>query len=193
VTKLNSENFYKKAFFIASFVLLLMVVAAGYYFIKYNDLYWDTMYRYVAVPDIELESSMDFGENGATGKITGFVLFDDLSQQPKDARQYLRLQAFSSNGEQKYIAENIVKMATLEPRTIAQLDLKVIEDTSRSVILRDESGTQFDIDKLSMLVTVTGAGGTEKSYLITDEFDFRDFVASGVCPTSIKNLRTACN
>lgn len=173
-------------------VIVALVCTNIYTYSQYNHYYYDKVYR-DAVPDVELTAVMAFygvdmfdGEiisssnagDIAFGKITGFVTFPNLEDQPKGARQYYEIEAVDAhdeNGNQLFTLRETIKMAAIPPREFDMEVLMVTGNTNQSVTLEAESGQSFKINKRTDEVTVIDADG-DISRLITNQSDYQDFI-----------------
>lgn len=74
-------------------LLIGSVVLNGYFLSEINSYKWE-LELIERFPDMELSSIMfDLYGDGYYGDITGFVAFEDITQQPSQFRQYYRIEA----------------------------------------------------------------------------------------------------
>jgi hypothetical protein len=155
----------------------------------------DNFYRYTQVPDLELRAGMLFygniyqgkvmgtNKNGelAHGEITGFVAFNNLSDQPKNTRQYQVITAtnrYDDRGYQIFEVDDIIKMSYVSPTKIGEpTELFYLSDNERSLYLTDGNDWIMKIDKISYNAQVSSVDSQgDKSYLITNRSDFEDIM-----------------
>lgn len=148
-----------------------------------------------AVPDIELIAAMGFygvdvqyGKvvtssnpgNIAFGKITGFVTFPNVDDQPRGARQYYTIEAvefYDESGSQLFTLDETMKLNAIPPRAFDAEVLSVTSNTDQVLTLETESGQIFRINKRTDEVTIID-GGDDISTLITNQSDYRDFIVN---------------
>lgn len=173
-------------------IVVLVISNLGFYLAwkgeQSNRLYYD-----YAVPHVELISAMGFygidSQYGqlvtsrnkgdiAFGSITGFVVFSNFEDQPKDARQYYTIEAtdsYDENGNQIFTLLDTLKLNAIPPRAFEKEIMKVISNTDQFVTLESENGHSFRINKRTDEVAITDAGGDAVS-LITNQSDYKDFI-----------------
>lgn len=131
-----------------------------------------------SIPDVQLINYLKFDErNIASGRVTGFVLFDDKTKQPKDLRQYIQIEASSDfkNGKQVFLLTDIIKMKPLSPRFLEPIDLFVQSISNGVVTLADNGNNLYFIDKeTSDVSTFDSTKDTAK--LITSDSKFWDLM-----------------
>jgi hypothetical protein len=151
------------------------------------------MYYDYAIPHIELTAAMAFygvdmydGKilsspnpgNIAVGTITGFVVFPNISDQPRGARQYYTIEytnEYDEKGNQLFTLEETLKLNAVSPRSFDKEVLKVSSNSAQSVTLESENGLSFRINKRTDEVTVIDPDGSTTS-LITNQRDYKDFI-----------------
>ncbi len=181
----------KKKLTIIAFVAL---IGSNLYFLsawqneKSNRLYYD-----YAIPHVELISAMAFyGVDSYQGKvmsspnqgdvaiggITGFLVFSNPADQPRDARQYYTIEAtdqYDENGNQVFLLTDTLKLNAIPPRSFDKEVLKVVSNNAQFVTLESESNQTFKINKRTDEVIITDADG-DTTTLITNQSDYKDFI-----------------
>ena len=181
----------KKKLTIIAFVAL---IGLNIYFLsewksaESNRLYYD-----YAIPHIELISAMAFygvdsyqGEllsspnqgDIAIGGITGFIVFSNPTDQPKDARQYYTIEAtdrYDEESNQLFLLTDTLKLNAIPPHSFEKEELKVVSNNGQFVTLENESNQTFKINKRTDEVIITDADG-DTTTLITNQSDYKDFV-----------------
>lgn len=181
----------KKKVIIAIFTVL--VISNIYFLASWQGAKSDRLYYDYAVPHIELISAMTFYNvdvyNGevlrsnnsgdiAVGKIAGFIIFPNSSDQPKDARQYYTIEstdAYDETGNQAFTLQETFKLNAIPPRTYDKEVLKVSSNNERFVTLENEDRQSFRIDKRTDEVIITDPDG-DTTKLITSQDTYRDFI-----------------
>lgn len=156
---------------IALLVALVLVIIIKNQTIKYTWIEGET------VPTVELMNYLSFSGN-ATGYVTGFVAFEERDNQPRDLRQYRTIKPTSSvdeSGKQVYLVEDIVDMRAIPPKSIGKEELVVEDENEQIVVLVDGAGNKTLINKQGRDIVMVDTDGS-KSYLITDQTDFRRFI-----------------
>ena len=164
-----------KVFNLYNYFLLVII---GVLFVQKQNYKFTLLYQYQAVPDIELINTLVVTQNGLSGEVKGFVKFDDITDQPKDLRQYYiikPLNKFDGNSRQYFLMEEIIKMQYLSPRSLEFLELIEVSETGNTITLEDENGNKFFIDKLTKEVSMRDNDG-DSTTLITNDNDFADFI-----------------
>ncbi|MEK7629182.1 MAG: hypothetical protein AAB394_01510 [Patescibacteria group bacterium] len=160
------------------FIIIFLLVIIGVLFVQKQNYKFTLLYQYQAVPDIELINTLVVTQNGLSGEVKGFVKFDDITDQPKDLRQYYiikPLNKFDGNSRQYFLMEEIIKMQYLSPRSLEFLELIEVSETGNTITLEDENGNKFFIDKLTKEVSMRDNDG-DSTTLITNDNDFADFI-----------------
>ena len=177
---MNKENIkntiWKRKFSILMIAILLLII--GVLFVQKQDYKYTLLYQYQAIPDIELINTLTTTQAGLSGEVKGFVKFDNITDQPKNLRQYYiikSLNKFDGNSRQYFSLEEIIKMQYLAPRSLGFSELVEVSETSNTITLEDESGDKFIIDKSTKGVSMKDAAGDSTS-LITNDNDYGDFV-----------------
>jgi len=169
----------KKITIIISVVIVFLVISNITFWVGAKSLEWDIVYM-KAVPHVELINYMSFDSNGiASGSVTGFVVFDNLEDQPRNARQYYTITAYNEyneKGEQLFLLEDIISLLNIPPSTIGTSVLNVNMDYNGILYLIDENGNSFNINKTTKKVKMRETTGKDSSYLITNQTDFKDFI-----------------
>lgn len=136
-----------------------------------------------AVPHVELGNQMTFYEPNpqniiAAGKITGFVKFVDSTQQPKGAWQYYSIRAGNYDNEnsiQKFELVDTLKLPYIAPKEYDTRELKVESNSETLLILSEENGSTYTINKLTGKVDVNDSGSGAVR-LVTDSNEYQDYM-----------------
>ena len=158
-------------------MIVLVLLGSWLYLDKINLEY--ALLQERAIPDIELINYLQFDHRGvASGALSGFVLFDNRADQPRDIRQYYvigALDTFDSKLNQLFSLEEVLQLNAISPRRLAIETLHTKDNTTSKLVLEDNNGNLFMIDKLSREVTTRDVQG-DPTHLITDEWEYRDFM-----------------
>ncbi|MBI2640195.1 MAG: hypothetical protein HYW90_04910 [Candidatus Sungbacteria bacterium] len=176
---MNKENikntiWNRKFSILIIIVLLIMVVVL---FGQKQDYKFTLLYKYQAIPDIELINTLTQTQSGLSGEVRGFVKFDNIADQPENLRQYYiikPLNKFDENSRQYFSLEEIIKMQYLAPRSLGFSEIVEVSETGNTITLEDESGNKFFIDKSTKKVSTKDATG-DSTTLITSDNDYGDF------------------
>ena len=166
----------KRKFSILTIIALLITV--GVVFGQKEDYKYTLFYQYQAIPDIELKNNLFQTQGVLSGEVSGFVKFDNLSDQPRDVRQYYiikPLNKFDENQSQYFSLEEIIKMNYISPRSLGISELIEVNETSRTITLEDESENQFFVDKTTKEVSMRDVSN-DSTVLITSDSDYKDFM-----------------
>lgn len=167
---------YKILWMVIGVLVVTNLVAIG----MYKSSEWDARYQRT-IPRVELSKSLTFrGQNSSIGKISGFVAFKNKSDQPKDVRQYIIIEAtdlIDPEGNQVYTKDEVLAFDVLSPRYSGEEPLRVVDNNSSQITFKDDEESTFVINKSTKEVTYTDLNG-DQAYLITDEDDFREFIKS---------------
>lgn len=140
---------------------------------KFNELY-----SHLAVPQVELTNTLDFRNKLATGKLVGFVAFENIENQPKDLRQYIIIEPSDYIAEldrQYFTVQNVYAMRYLAPRYSEKEILNVKSNNGNTLELVDESGNLYSLNKSSGEVILIDVNG-DITRLITNQSKFQDFI-----------------
>lgn len=158
-------------------LIVILLITNIITFLMYKSLKWDLIFT-KAVPDVELVNYLSINSNDlVSGSITGFVLFENPEDQPKDMRQYIKISATNQRnaaGNQVFIYQDIIKMNVLAPRYFDPTFLSVKETSGSVITLTDDDNNLYYLNKNTREVRLVDSGG-DKTKLITDDSDFRDF------------------
>lgn len=172
------------------FILFVWAMSVSY---KNDKLEFSLLYGYETVPHIELVGGMGFyGRDTymgkvvtsshpgdiAYGKISGFVKFDDETEQPKNLWQYYIIEPTilrDTEGTQLFTLEEVIKVSHVAPKSFGKEVLTVINNSIDFVTFKSEEGIAVRIDKRTNDVVVTDAEG-DKTSLIVNSSDYRDFM-----------------
>ncbi|MDD2680753.1 MAG: hypothetical protein PHE20_01465 [Patescibacteria group bacterium] len=156
-------------------ILLILVIVL---FLQKQGYKYELIYKYRTIPDIDLSNTLQEFQDSNIGEIRGFVKFDNVSNQPKNLKQYYiikPLNKFDENLLQYYSVEEIIKMDYLPPASIGFSEIKEVSKTYNIVTLEDENGNQFFINRNTKEVSMRDSSG-DNTILITDEWDYSDFM-----------------
>lgn len=174
-------------------VIAVLVISNIYFLSGWQSAKSDRLYYDYAIPHIELVSAMAFygvdvlngqiitSQNSgdiAVGKIAGFIVFPNPTDQPKDARQYYTIEAtdtYDENRKQVFMLLETLKLNAIPPRAYDKELLSVTANNEQFVTLENEDHQSFRINKRTHEVVITDADGGTTS-LITNQSDFRDFI-----------------
>lgn len=158
-------------------IILLLLLSLGF-FVQTLSLKQEALWQ-KSVPSVELTNSLSIGNNSiVSGDVVGFVKFNDKRDQPRTMEQYIKITAldeFDSEANQLFLYQDIIKMNLLAPRFFDPVYLKTISKDGDRITLSDEDGNLFFINKITAQVGMFDAT-SDKTTLVTDMFDFRDFV-----------------
>lgn len=174
-------------------VILALVILNIYFLAMWQEVKSNRFYSEYTVPHIELISAMAFynvdtydgqvmrspnGGDIAVGKIAGFIVFPNPSDQPRDARQYYTVEAtdsYDENNKQVFTLVETFTLNAIPPHVYEKDILKVISDNEQFVTLENEDRQSFRINKRTDEVIITDADG-DTTTLITNQNDYRDFM-----------------
>lgn len=167
------KNLFKptKTKVLVAAIVILAVVALAQFMDKKSAEYQLVLHR--SVPHIDL-SNVQFVDNGRYyAYITGFVAFKNEADQPKDMRQYYIIEPTIS--PKVYTIKEVFAMNMIPPREFDPVMLDVAQDTGSMLVLVDESGNTWSINKLTKEVQMLDSTG-DATYLITSNLDYQDFM-----------------
>lgn len=175
------KKFFKKNYvWLLIFIILTFIII--FLFAEKQSLKYKILYEYEAVPNLELLNNMSFDSNGkASGKISGFVAFNQITNQPKNIKQYYEIEAldfYDKNSKQLFIYDDIIKTEVLSPKSIGKTLLYITKNDANTLTLTDEQGNLFTILKQNnRAIYVSMQDITDDmTYLITDDLKYRDFI-----------------
>ncbi len=172
------KTYLKKNWILLGVTLILLITSIVFYSKKVSleDL---IILKYETVPHVKLTNSISFDETGkASGEISGFVVFKNQEDQPRDLRQYhiiKPLDLYDDNSRQIFIYDDIIKIGSLSPRSIGETLLFITNDTRTYTALEDKHGNSFKINKITKAVSMFDTTG-DSTYLITSDSDYQDFI-----------------
>lgn len=167
------KKLFKYKFSIIIIIILLSIII--YLFAEKQNYKFLLLYQYQTIPNIELTNTLTSTQVGLSGQINGFVRFNDISKQPKNAKQYYIIKPLYNNLGQYLSVETIIKMPSLSPRSLGISELTLISSEGNSIILKDENGNNFFINKSTRKVSMKDVNG-DNITLITDDLEYRDFI-----------------
>lgn len=158
-------------------ITILLLIALGSLLLMRQNLKWANIENQ-AVPRVELINYLKWNGQALSGKVAGFVAFENAEDQPKDMKQFIIIEASDYNPELKrqlITLQNIYAFNNLAPRFADKEVLNIKEISDRKVDLVDSAGNLYEIDKSSGEVLLVDAGG-DITRLITDQSKYRDFI-----------------
>lgn len=173
---MNKKIFQKNWIKISLFFLLVILVGL---YLRNISLKYDLIYSR-AIPHIEL-SNVQFksdSDNYDHIYISGFVAFEDIDDQPRELRQYYIIESLlrrDSNSKQIFSLREIISLSSIPPREFDAVQLIETESSASHLILEDEVGNVFIINKFTKEVTMHDVTG-DLTYLITSQSEYRDFI-----------------
>jgi len=168
------KNLFKKP--TTYIIMILLVVVVSLYF-QTLDLKYNRLYQIETVPDIDLINTLNYPQKDGifTGYASGFVVFNDINEQPKELKQYYTIRAltqFDDSFNQIFSLEESIKMGYIPLRILDRVELREVRDTNSSLILEDRNGTRFTVNKRTSVITMED-GDVE---LITNNLDYKNFI-----------------
>jgi hypothetical protein len=160
------------------FIIILLSLSTYIFWGMKQEAESNTLYSYKVIPHIYLENTLNEYKGEYSGKISGFVAFEDTDLQPKDARQYYMITptaGLDENSLQKFTVEQIIALSSLSPRSLGSSELRVKDRSNDSIMLEDEEKNLFIVNMISKDVTMYDVSG-DVVKLITDDWKFRDFI-----------------
>ncbi len=129
-------------------IILGLLLLCWYLFIGLQNYKYQILYRYKAVPKVELINTLF--ESGAwiNWEVRGFVKFEDITKQPKGAQQYIELIPFETTNEkweQLFLLRNIIAMSSLSPKQVSIDKIYKTNETINDYILEDSEWNQYII------------------------------------------------
>ena len=164
---------YKKINIALVVAVTLLAVSTVYFYLQYQDKSQYIKYTINTTPDVELMFAMSSGQRTdgslyASGSITGFVAFEDVSEQPMDMRQYYTITAIPGD---RFKVDNIFKVPSVAPRVMDDGEYFLAEITSDTIRVQNDNGVQFDINTRNREV-IANSPGSGQAKLITNSNDF---------------------
>jgi len=184
---IKESKFYKKIMKHDKLTFFFFITTILFFATTLNFLFDATNLKYrlksiEKIPHIELKfSGYDIENVGYMVDVTGFVAFENPEDQPRRMRQYNKIDTDYEYDFNKgkfvrvFTGEDIIKMDALEPRSMGVDSLTIKEETSNRLVLENEYGVIFTIDKIKKEVFVTDPQG-DLTYLVTNFRDYQDFI-----------------
>lgn len=172
MTENNTRNYYKiYSVFISIFFLISLFVIFGI-----NRSHKFEKIRNNTVSRVELQNTIKDNDSFVTGRVVGFVAFEDITKQPLDLKQYYIIEAGRGlNGEQSYTLQNIIAFNNLAP-SIGEKEVLTITNNQKGLInLEDSEGNLFRINILTGEILLHDRGG-DSTKIITRDSEYRDFI-----------------
>ncbi|HMR55481.1 MAG TPA: hypothetical protein PKD34_02735 [Candidatus Doudnabacteria bacterium] len=170
--KIFSSKLYSVVVTVFLILSIFSIIAQG------RSHKFDELYSYLAVPQVELTNSLNFSNKIATGKLAGFVAFENIENQPKDLRQYMIIEPAEYIPElnrQYFTVQNVYAMRYLAPSYSEKSILNVKSEDQRVISMVDEEGNVYEINKSSGEVILIDVNG-DITRLITNQSKFEDFI-----------------
>lgn len=161
----------KKEKVLVAIVVVLAVVAFWQFMEKRSAQYDLVLYR--SIPQVDLTNVQYVDGGRFYAYITGFIAFNDETDQPKDMRQYDMIEP-TANPE-VYTLKEIFVMNLLPPKVFDPVILSVAQETGSLLVLVDTNGNTWTINKLTKEVQMLDSTG-DATYLITSNMDYQDFM-----------------
>jgi hypothetical protein len=177
---MNISNF-KKAVSnrkISLLIIIILLITIIVLFAQKQNYKFTLLYQYQAIPDITLTNTLNETQNGFIGEVRGFVKFDNSIDQPKNLKQYYIIKPsnkFDENSSQHFSLEEIVVIPYLPPQIVDVTKLIEVNKTNQIVILEDENGNQFFINRITKQITTRDTAGNN-AILIMNNSGFGDFM-----------------
>jgi len=163
-------------------VLIMISVILNFLFLSFilNEKSYQDPQNKLSDVYLSEEALFDFAPGVSDVDITGLVTFDNPIDQPKTAKQYFRIQslpAYDSNGNQRYILTDIVKMNYLSPKKLSVKELELVSDDSREIVFDGGEYGEIVINKITKQVVMNNNG--EVTRLLTNDIQFEEFISKG--------------
>jgi len=159
-------------------IIIVLLIMSCFLFVENQNYKFILLYQYKIIPDIELINTLSESQSGLTGEVRGFVKFDDITNQPNDVRQYYIIKSqnkFNEQLQQYFSLEELIKLKNISLRSLGTSELIEVNQTDKTVILEDENGNQFFIDKFTKEVSMRDSTGDNIS-LVTSDNAYGDFI-----------------
>lgn len=172
---------------IASILGIVSVILLGttLYFYSESSSKDFKLYQQSITPDIKLTNLQYEFENKAIPiseqfniSVVGFVVFDNIEDQPKNLRQYYVIETdydYSDGVKRTFSVESFVKLPAIAPSSIGKEEMTIEREDSGTLVLEDESGNKFTINKISKEITIQDVN-KDRTSLITNLSDYGDFM-----------------
>ncbi|GMU74253.1 MAG: hypothetical protein AMXMBFR44_4500 [Candidatus Campbellbacteria bacterium] len=160
------------------FIIVILLVWVAYQYLAIASLKSTELYLYSYVPHVELSSTKYQSGSETLFHITGFVKFNNTTDQPRRLWQYQIIEPsnkIDGSGNRIYLLTDIIKLDYVPPRYFEPVEIKEVQDTGSLVTFTDEAGNIFRINKLTEEVSVQDTTG-DSTTLITNENDYKDFM-----------------
>jgi len=159
-------------------LIAILIIVAIYFFAKIQNYKFELLYQYQVIPHVDLINTLNSEHGVIQGEVRGFVKFDNIANQPEDLWQYYILKPLDSlddGSSQEFSLEEIIVMKYLPPKSLGVSRLMQLSENDGKIILIDESGNQYFIDKYTKEIFIRDITGDNTS-LITDIDDYKDFM-----------------
>ena len=166
-------KFSKRKLALVVILLLLITVSISQYS-EVKSLESKILYQYEYIPSIDLSNTSFEYNDQFYASVTGFVKFNKISDQPKQARQYYKIEPvykLDDDFMQIYTLTETIKLNYLPPTEISEpTELNVKMENENILILEDKSGNTYSIVKYADHVFMND------STLLTSNSDYQDFM-----------------
>ena len=153
-------------------IIMILAVVAFWQFMEKRGLQYELVLQR-SIPDVDLMNVQSVQNGRFYAYITGFVAFKNSEDQPKDMRQYAVIEP--TLVPNVYTIKDVFVMNLLPPREFDPVRLEVAQDTDSLLVLVDESGNTWSINKFTKEVQMLDATG-DATYLITSNMEYQDFM-----------------
>lgn len=152
--------------------VVILAVVSLWQFMEKKGLEYELVLQR-SIPHVDL-TNVQFVDGGRFyAYITGFVVFKNEADQPKDMRQFYMIEPTIS--PDVYTLKEIFEMNLLPPRVFDPVMLDVAQENNSMLVLVDENGNTWTINKLTKEVQMLDSTG-DATYLITSNMEYQDFM-----------------
>ena len=163
---------------VLSIVILALITTSLHFYLKYTGYKYSVFLEYQAIPHVDLKNTLHESEDGLSGEIVGFVKFNNIKDQPKNARQYYILKPYKysdENQSQYFSLEEVLKLYGMPPVSIGTSFLFPSDKTSKVGPFEDQAGNQFSLNTARDEFYMKDSTGDEIT-LITSNSDYKMFM-----------------
>jgi len=161
-------------------IIILLLVALWSVFSVKQSLKWDVVFKYEIIPHLDLTNTLSINTSDGLfrGSATGFVLFDNIFEQPKNVRQYYIIESsqnIDENYNQIFYLDTIMAFDYIPPTSIGKEELTEINEVNNNIVLQNKAGDLFVINKTSKDIEVRDSD-YHTAKLVTNNLEYRDLV-----------------
>jgi hypothetical protein len=172
------KNILKSKVILYVLIVILFITILGLWLHSENLKY--SLLQEKSISQMDLGNYLIFDKNAvASGSITGFVKFDNITNQPRGHKQYYIIQAsdvFEPNSpKQVFTYNDLVSMRYLPPKSLGKTILYTKVNDKDFLVLEDKNGSFFTINKRTGDVKIIDSQGDSTS-LITSDDEFEKFM-----------------